>query len=233
MVHEQEGEREVRRQLYDQFALIGKALGSARRLNLIELLAQAEYTVERLAEEAEISVANTSQHLKTLREVRLVKVRRDGVVAYYRLSDEAVFQTWLMIRELGAHNSAEIDRLASRLWIDRDPQLSISFEDLLPMLDDDRLTIIDVRPEREFRAGHITGAICLPLSELPSRMSEIGKDREVIVYCRGPYSTLSDEAVRLLDANGYHAKRLELGLPEWRLQGLPVSSQPREMFPAS
>jgi rhodanese-related sulfurtransferase len=230
---EEEEEHEIRSQLYEQFALIAKAFGSARRLTLIEILAQAEYTVERLAEEAEISVANTSQHLKTLREVRLVKVRRDGVVAYYRLTDEGIFQTWQMIRELGERHNAEIDRLANRLWLDRDPQLSISFEDLMPLLEEDSLIILDVRPEREFWSGHITGAICIPLPELPGRLPEISKNRKVIVYCRGPYSTLSDKAVRLLDANGYHAKRLELGLPEWRLQGLPVSSQPREMLPAS
>ena len=231
MVHEQEEEKEVRRQLYDQFALIGKALGSARRLELIELLAQTEYTVDKLARESGMSVANTSQHLKTLREVRLVKVRRDGVVAYHRLSDEAVFQTWQMIRELGELSSAEIEKLANRLRFDRDPQAIMGFKDLLPLLGEDSLTVLDVRPEREYRAGHIPGAISIPLTELPDRMAEINKEHEVIVYCWGPYSTISDQAVQLIQASGYNVKRLELGLPEWRTQGLPVSSRPREMFP--
>ena len=231
MVHEQEEEKEVRRQLYDQFALIGKALGSARRLELIELLAQTEYTVDKLARESGMSVANTSQHLKTLREVRLVKVRRVGVVGYYRLSDEAVFQTWQMIRELGELYSAEIEKLANRLRFDRDPQAIMDFKDLLPLLGDDSLTVLDVRPEREYRAGHIPGAVSIPLTELPGRMAEINKEHEVIVYCRGPYSTISDQAMQLIQASGYHVKRLELGLPDWRAQGLPVSSRPREMIP--
>lgn len=220
----QDEEQEVKTQLYDQFALIGKALGSARRLELIDLLAQSEYTVEKLAEETNMSVANTSQHLKTLRAARLVEVRREGVVAYYRLSDEAVFQTWQMIRALGEACIAEIEWLASRLFEDRDNQSLISFAELLAMMKEAAVAVVDVRPEREFRAGHIQGACSIPLKDLPSRYREIDIEKEVVVYCRGPYSTLADKAAKTLLAKGYSVWRLEQGFPEWRTQGLPIGS---------
>lgn len=229
MTREEEGE--IKTELYDQFAQIGKAFGSARRLELIDLLTQSEYTVEKLAEEAGMSVANTSQHLKTLRAARMVDVRRQGVVAYYRLTNDAVFQTWQMMRQLGEICSAEIERLARRLWFDRDPQALLSFEELLPLLGEDSLTVLDVRPEREYRGGHIPGAISIPLAELPTRLPEISDKQDIVVYCRGPYSTLSDRAARLLRANGYNARRLEQGLPEWRTQGLPIKSGARKMQP--
>jgi len=219
-----EEQRKFKTQLYDQFALIGKALGSARRLELIELLAQSEYTVERLAGESGMSVANTSQHLKTLRAARLVEVRRDGVVAYYRLSDEAVFQTWQMIRDLGEAYISEIKWLTGRLFEDRAHLSIIPFAELLKLLESGKVTILDVRPEQEFRAGHIQGAFSIPLKELPLRLDEINKTEEFVVYCRGPYSTLSDMAAGILMAEGYSVRRLELGFPEWRTQGLPVGS---------
>lgn len=224
MVREREEEKELKRQLYEQFALIGKALGSARRLDIIDLLAQAEYTVERLAEEADMSVANTSQHLQTLRAVRLVEVRRDGVVAYYRLSDDAVFQTWQIIQELGEDSSGEIKLLAGRLFEKWAPRDLVSFDELLTLVEEGSVSVVDVRPEREYRAGHIPGAICLPLEELAGHLPEMDKDKEVIVYCRGPYSTLADQAAEFLLAEGYSVRRLEQGFPEWRLRGLPVES---------
>ncbi len=228
----QDEEQEVKTQLYDQFALIGKALGSARRLELIDLLSQSEYTVEKLAEESNMSVANTSQHLKNLRAARLVDVRREGVVAYYRLSDEAVFQTWQMIRDLGEACIAEIEWLTGRLFQDRDHQRLIPFAELLTMLEEAKVSVVDVRPQREFEAGHIQGACSIPLKELPSRLPEIDKDKEVVVYCRGPYSTLADKAAKILMAKGYSVRRLEQGFPEWRTQGLPIGSG-LELIPTS
>lgn len=225
MMNEEE-RRNVKAQLYDQFALIGKALGSARRLELIELLAQSECTVEKLAGESGMSVANTSQHLKTLRAARLVDVRRDGVVAYYRLSDDAVFLTWSMIRDLGEKCIAEIKLLTGRLFQDRDHQSLVSFTDLQTLLADDLVTVVDVRPRREYRAGHIQGACSIPLKELPRRLDEIDPDQDVVVYCRGPYSTLADSAVRTLLSEDFPARRLELGFPEWRGQGLPIEIGP-------
>jgi rhodanese-related sulfurtransferase/predicted transcriptional regulator len=220
----QDEEQEVKTQLYDQFALIGKALGSARRLELIDLLAQSECTVEKLAEESNMSVANTSQHLRTLRAARLVDVRREGVVAYYRLSDEAVFLTWQMIRELGEACIAEIDWLTSRLFEGRDYKILLPFTELLALLEGETVAVVDVRPQREYKAGHIQGACSIPLKELPSRLQEIDKDKAVVVYCRGPYSTLADKAVKTLLTNGYSVRRLEQGFPEWRAEGLPVES---------
>lgn len=219
-----EEEREVKDQIYDQFALIGKALGSARRLELIDLLSQSEYTVEKLSRESGMSVANTSQHLKTLRAARLVEVRRDGVVAYYSLSDDAVFQTWQMIRDLGETCIAEVKWLAGRLSEDRDHRRIVSFAELTKLLVDGTVSIVDVRPEREYTAGHIPGACSLPLKELPTRLDEIDKDKEVVVYCRGPYSTLSDHAAAILKDEDFSVRRLELGFPEWRTSGLPVET---------
>jgi rhodanese-related sulfurtransferase/predicted transcriptional regulator len=225
----QEEEREVKAQLYEQFALIGKALGSARRLALIDLLAQSEYTVERLAEQSGMSVANTSQHLKTLRAARLVEVRRDGVVAHYRLADDAVFRTWRMIRELGETRIVEINWLAGRLFEDRDSLKLVSFAELLTLLQDGSATIVDVRPEREFQAGHIQGAYSIPLADLPARLNANDRDQEVVLYCRGPYSTLSDNAAAILQDEGFVVRRLELGFPEWRMRGLPIEVGPESV----
>jgi rhodanese-related sulfurtransferase len=225
----QEEEREIKAQIYDQFALIGKALGSARRLALIDLLAQSEYTVERLAEESGMSVANTSQHLKTLRAVRLVEVRRDGVVAHYRLADDTVFRTWQMIRELAEDRMVETKWLIGRLFESRDNQDLVSFTELLELLEDGAVVVIDVRPEREFKAGHIQGAHSIPLADLPARLNAIDGDKVVVLYCRGPYSTLSDDAAALLRDEGFVARRLESGLPEWRIQGLPIEVGPESV----
>lgn len=220
-----EEEREIKDQIYDQFALIGKALGSARRLELIDLLAQSECTVEKLSRESGMSVANTSQHLKTLRAARLVEVRRDGVVAYYSLSDDAVFQTWQMIRDLGETCIAEVKWLSGRLFENRDDRRLVSFSELMALLAEGATAVVDVRPEREFGAGHIRGARSIPLAELPTRLPEIDREVKVVVYCRGPYSTLADHAAAILTEQGFIVRRLELGFPEWRTSGLPVESE--------
>lgn len=221
-------EQEIKQQLYEQFAEIGKALGSARRMILIELLAQSQYTVEELAEESGMSVANTSQHLKTLRTARLVNVKRQGVVAYYTLADDAVFKTWQMMRQLGEVYNAEVERLADRLRPDQVHQDLTSFKELRSLLGEKNLIIVDVRPAHEYEVGHLPGAISIPLDELPGRMGELAIGQKIVVYCRGPYSTLSDWAVKLLQSKGYKVRRMELGLPEWRTQGLPMESGARE-----
>ncbi len=215
-------EKEIKKDLYDQFAEIGKAFGSARRLELIDLLSQADYTVERLAEEAEMSVANTSQHLKTLRSARLVDVRREGVEAIYSLAGDAVFETWQMIRRLGESSSADIERLAQQLLASRDEQSEMSFAELVVLLKETEVIILDVRPEREYLAGRIMGALSVPLNQLEEYLPQLNVDQNIVVYCRGSYSTLADKAVRLLQDAGYRARRLVSGFPEWRARGLPV-----------
>jgi rhodanese-related sulfurtransferase len=215
-------EREIKRDLYDHFAEIGKAFGSARRLELIDLLSQSDYTVERLAEEADMSVANTSQHLKTLRTARLVDVRRVGVEATYSLAGDAVYETWQMIRNLGESSSADIERLAQQLLTFRDERSEISFNELVVLLNETEVTVLDVRPEREYEAGHVEGALSAPLVRLEEFLPELNVDQEIVVYCRGSYSTLADKALRLLLDNGFDARRLAQGFPEWRAQGMPV-----------
>lgn len=211
-------------QLFEQFARIGKALANPHRLELLDLLAQGERTVEDLAREAGMSVANTSRHLQELRAARLVEVRRKGLYGYYRLADERVFAAWRAIRELGEARLAEIDRLVGAYLSDRDSLEAVCADELLAKMRDEGAVVLDVRPEEEYRAGHIPGARSVPVERLEAYLEEIPKDREVVAYCRGPYCVFSDEAVALLRSRGYRAKRLAEGLPDWRAAGMPVEA---------
>jgi rhodanese-related sulfurtransferase len=216
--------RAFKDRLYEQFARITKALASERRLELIDLLAQGERTVEQLAKEAHMSVANASQHLQTLRAAQLLEVRREGLYAYYRLADEHVFSVWQAIRGLGEARLAELDWVVETFLKDRSELAAISLEGLRERLSESCLVILDVRPEEEYRAGHIPGARSVPVAKLEAYLQELPKDCEIIAYCRGPYCVFSDEAVALLQAHGYKTRRLEVGLPDWRAAGLPVES---------
>jgi rhodanese-related sulfurtransferase len=216
--------RAFKDQMYDQFARVVRAMANPHRLELIDLLAQGERTVEDLAREASLSIANASQHLQTLRAAQLVEVRRDGLYAYYRLGDERVFRVWQAIRELGEARLAEIDRIVHTFLANRAELEAISAEDLVERMQSDSLVVLDVRPPEEYRAGHIPGARSVPVSEVESALKQIPPDHEVIAYCRGPYCVFSDEAVELLKTHGYKAKRLQGGLPDWRAAGLPVET---------
>lgn len=212
--------------MYEQFARIVRALGNPHRLELIDLLAQGEYTVEEIARETAMSIANASQHLQTLRAAHLVEVRREGLYAFYRLADENVFRVWQNIRALGEARLAEIDRIVHAFLEDRDTLAPVSAEELLQLSQDRDVVLIDVRPENEYRSGHILGARSVPLDKLEPYLKQIPKDEEVVAYCRGPYCVFSDEAVALLRERGYRARRLALGLPDWRAAGLPVEVTP-------
>ena len=209
-------------QLFEQFARIGKALANPHRLELLDLLAQAERTVEGLSREAGMSVANTSRHLQELKAARLVEVRREGLYGYYRLADERVFEVWRAIRDLGEERLAEVDRLVGTYLTDRGSLEAVSVEELLVRMREEGVLVLDVRPEEEYRAGHIPGARSVPLERLEAYLEELPRDREVIAYCRGPYCVFSDEAVALLRSRDYRARRLAEGLPDWRAAGLPV-----------
>jgi rhodanese-related sulfurtransferase len=211
-------------QLFEQFARIGKALANPHRLELVDLLAQGERTVEDLASEADMSVANTSRHLQELRAARLVEVRRDGLYGYYRLADERVFGVWRAMRELGDARLAEIDRLVETYLTNRDALEPVCAEELLAKTREGGVIVLDVRPEQEYRAGHIPGAHSVPLERLEAYLEEIPEDHEIVAYCRGPYCMFSDEAVELLRSRGYRARRLAEGLPDWRAAGRPVES---------
>jgi rhodanese-related sulfurtransferase len=211
-------------QLFEQFARIGKGLASGRRLELLELLAQGERTVEELAAESGMSVANTSQHLKALREAQLVAVRREGLYARYRLANEQVFALWQALRDLGSARLTEIRQIVETYLTDREILNGITCIELQQRLKNRSVVVLDVRPEREYQAGHVAGARSIPLTELRARLKELPKRKEIVAYCRGPYCVYADEAVALLRLRGRKATRLETGFPDWKAQGLPVET---------
>src|SRR3989440_3357838 len=214
--------RIFKNQLYEQFARIGKALSSPHRLELLDVLAQCERTVEALAQETGMSVANASQHLQVLRAAHLVEVRREGVSMYYRLADEGVFRMWQALRTVGEAQLAEIDRVVQSFLQDRARLQPMSAQDLLHHLGNGQIILLDVRPAEEYAAGHLPRARSIPVTELEARLAELPVDKEIVAYCRGPYCVFADEAVALLHERGYSARRLEEGVPEWRTLGLPV-----------
>jgi rhodanese-related sulfurtransferase len=208
--------------LFEQFARIGKALASGKRLELLELLAQKERTVEELARLTDMSTANTSQHLQGLRQARLVEFRKDGLYARYRLADERVFGLWQALRDLGEDRIAEIDRVVYSFVKDRRTLKAVTTEELRQRLKDGSAIVLDVRPVEEYGVGHIPGARSIPLAELKGRLRELPKTREIVAYCRGPYCILADEAVALLRSRGLKAFRFEQGFPDWKARGFPI-----------
>jgi rhodanese-related sulfurtransferase len=214
--------REFKTELFEQFARIGKALASGRRLELLELLAQRARNVEDLAHLTGMSVANTSQHLQVLRAARLVEVRKSGLYATYRLADERVFDLWKALRELGESRLAEVNQMVRAYLSGRDSLEAVTAADLRRKLKNSSVIVLDVRPADEYAAGHIAGARSIPLNELQTRLRELPKNREIVAYCRGPYCVLADEAVALLRSRGRRAFRFEQGFPEWKASGLPV-----------
>lgn len=213
--------RRFKNELYAQFARIGKALANPHRLELIDILAQGERTVEELAREVALPIANASQHLQVLRAAQLVAVRRKGLYAYYRLADERVFRVWQALRDLGDAQLAEIDRLMRSFVQERSSLQAVSAPELRKRLENGSV-VLDVRPTLEYVAGHVPGARSIPVDELAARLEELPRDQPVIAYCRGPYCVFADEAVSLLRSQGYDAYRLEEGLPDWQAMGFPV-----------
>ena len=220
------GSRPAKDALFDGFARVGAALGSGRRAELIELLVQGERTVEHLAAELDQSLANTSHHLRTLARAGLVATRRDGTHVWYRLASPEVEDAWLAVRTLAVQLVPEMEQLAADYLGDRDDLATITRDELLDGLDEDRFLVIDVRPEAEHRAGHLPGAIPVPPDRLDDRLPTLPDDREIVAYCRGPYCVYADDAVRWLTAHGRPARRYIDGIPEWRRAGGPVTSLP-------
>jgi len=218
---------EFKQRIYDQFAELGKAFGNPRRLEILVLLAQAERNVEEIARETGMSIASVSQHLQLLRNVHLVTVRRDGVKANYSLADKRVFRLVKTLHDLGESQLAEIERLVNGYLPQRHTLGVVSMADLQDRRRAGDVYILDVRPATEYQHGHISGAVSIPLDELHARLTEIPKQRNIIVYCRSRYSTLSDLAVSQLQAQGFNAQRLEAGFPEWQLAGYPVDNLSR------
>jgi rhodanese-related sulfurtransferase len=216
--------REFKDRLFGQFARIGKALSSPRRLEIVDLLAQSEHTVEEIAEETSMSVASASQHLQALKAARMVEARREGLYMHYRLADEDVFRTWQAVRALAESRLSEVDRVVEAYLEDRDALEAVGATELMERLSDGSVVVLDVRPEEEYLAGHIPGAISVPVDALEDALQTqtLPKDREIVAYCRGPYCVFSDEAVALLRSRGYRARRLRQGLPDWRAAGMPM-----------
>lgn len=210
--------------LYIQFALVAKALGHADRLELLEHVGQGERSVESLAQRAGLSIANASQHLQQLRRAGLVASRRDGKFVLYRTADESVVSLLTALRRVAERNLAEVERIVRSYFSDRDDMEPVSREELLERTRAGLVTVLDVRPADEFDAGHIPGAISIPLTELESRIGELDPAQEIVAYCRGAYCVLSFEAVAALRALGFKVRRLEDGLPEWKASGLPLEA---------
>ena len=213
----------VSEELYEQFARVGRALSSPVRIQLLDLLCQGERSVEQLATAAGAQVANTSAHLQVLRRARLVDVRRVKQHVYYRIADDEVARFFHALREFARTRSVEVQRVVEDFINSRDRLEPVRREELLDLMVRQEVLVIDVRPVDEYRNGHIPGAISMPLEDLPDRLSELTGRRDVVAYCRGPYCVLAPEAVALLRQHGLRARRLQDGLPEWRLAGLPVS----------
>jgi rhodanese-related sulfurtransferase len=226
------GHREFKDQLYGQFARIGKALASPQRLELLDLLAQGERTVEDLAREAALTVANASQHLHILRDARLVDSRKAGLYVYYRLADQAVFGLWQALRDVGERQLAEIDRLVEMYMHHPEDLEPLSRDDLARRLVEGDAILLDVRPALEYQQGHIAGARSIPVDQLDLRLRELTSAQEVVAYCRGPYCVFADEAVALLRARGFTARRYAEGYPEWAAAGLPIEHESAEGTPA-
>ena len=209
--------------LYQQLARIGHAVGSAPRLALLDLLAQGPRTVEALAKEAGLTLANASQHLKVLRQARLVETERRGVFVTYRVAEDAVADFLVALRRLGEHRLAEVQQIARAFVEKRGAFEAVDRRRLIQRVRAGEVTLLDVRPVEEYRAAHIAGAVSLPLRDLESHLAGLPKDREVVAYCRGPYCVLAPEAVARLRARGFRAVALGDGVAEWRAQGLPVA----------
>lgn len=215
-------DRAAKRALFDAFASVAGALGNGRRAEIVDVLAQGERSVEEVAAEVGQSVAATSHHLRLLAKAGLARSRREGSRVYYRLASERVAELWGAVRGVAERHVAEVDVLAGEYLGDRAAVELLSAPELHERLEQGKVVVLDVRPEAEYRAGHIRGAVSAPLDALESVAQTLPKRREVVAYCRGPYCVYADDAVRLLRARGLRARRLDVGFPEWRRAGLPV-----------
>jgi len=215
-------QREAKSALYDAFASVASALGNGRRAEIVDVLAQGERSVEEVAAEVGQSLAATSHHLRLLARSGLLRSRRQGTHVIYRLTSDRVTELWSAVRDVAARHVAEVTILAGDYLGERVEQLSAAeLEERLAL---GKVVLLDVRPEAEYRAGHIAGAASVPLEQLPAMIASLPKRREVVAYCRGPYCVYADEAVRLLRARGVRARRLDVGFPEWRRSGRHVEA---------
>jgi rhodanese-related sulfurtransferase len=215
-------ERKYKNSTYEQFARVGKAVSHPKRLEILDLLCQGPRTVETLAREAGLGFASASQHLKVLREARLLDAEKHGLFVTYRLADDAVCSFFRSLRSLAESRLAEVEQISRRFLMGREGMEPVRARELLERVRDGRVTVLDVRPVEEYSAGHIAGAISIPLRELQARIKELSRSREIVAYCRGPYCVLAIQAVETLRKAGLKARRLQEGYPDWRAARLPV-----------
>lgn len=208
--------------LFAQFAAVAKTLGHAHRLELLEQMAQGERSVEVLSDRTGLSIPNASQHLQLLKHGGLIAGRREGKFVYYRLVDDSILDALAALRRVAERNVVEVDKIVRAYFDKRDDMEPVTRRQLLKLTSDGAVTVLDVRPADEFALGHVHGAINIPLRGLKRRLGELNPKQEIVAYCRGEYCVLAFEAVALLRAQGFKARRLEDGLPEWRAAGLPV-----------
>jgi rhodanese-related sulfurtransferase/DNA-binding transcriptional ArsR family regulator len=208
--------------LFDALAGVAKALGSGRRAEIIDVLSQGERSVEEVSGEIGQSVANTSHHLQQLLRAGLVRTRREGTRIHYSLAGPRVGELWAAVRDVAAEHVEELDQLATAYLGDRSRLQIVTRDELFQRLRSGDVVVLDVRPEHEFAAGHVAGAVSVPVKELTRRLQEVPQDRTIVAYCRGPYCVYADDAVRALTRRGYRAARLEDGYPEWVRASLPV-----------
>jgi len=216
-------DRVAKEALFDAFAEVAKALASGRRAEIADLLSQGERPVEEIAGELGQSVANTSHHLRAMARAGIVATRREGTRIFYRLASERVAELWVAMRDVAAEQVAGLDRLARAYLGERDGIEVVGREELVARLERGEVVVLDVRPPAEFAAGHIRGARSAPITELRRHLSALPPGAEVVAYCRGPYCVFADEAVRELAGQGFRARRLTQGFPEWKHAGLPVA----------
>lgn len=216
------GDRVAKDALFDGFSEVAKALASGRRAEIIDVLTQGERSVEGIAAELDQSVANTSHHLRALARAGLVTTRREGTRIFYSVASERVAELWTALRDVAVEHVAGLERLAGAYLGDRDGVETVDRDELAARLKRGEVLVLDVRPEAEYAAGHITGARSVPLGELRKQLKALPKGVDVVAYCRGPYCVYADDAVRELRRRGFAARRLVEGFPEWKRAGLPV-----------
>ena len=209
--------------IYDQFARIGKAVSSPKRLELLDILCQGPRTVEVLAKETSLTVANASQHLQVLRTARLVDTEKEGLFVIYRLADQAVCDFFHAMRVIAESRLAEVEQIKRRFLEGREGMEPVDREALMGLVREGAVTVLDVRPPEEYNAGHISGAISLPLKEIEQHLSDLPRDQEIVAYCRGPYCVLSIQAVEILRAKGFKAVRIDEGVQDFRAMGFPIA----------
>lgn len=216
--------RTFKNNMYEELSKIAKALANPKRLEIVDLLAQGPYSVEQIAQQTDMSIANASQHLQVLKAARMVQISRKGTFNFYHLSDEKVFEAWRNLRELGMKRNPLADQIIRDFRKSPDLLESVTLQELEQKLTSEEVIVLDVRPTDEYQRGHIPQALSIPIEQLVNSLEKLPKTTEIIAYCRGPLCVYADDAVKILLENGYQARRMEEGFPDWQAEGLPVAT---------